>query len=163
MAKEGRPAKFKPEYCEQLIKFMGNPKAPMPYESFAGEIGVDRDTLYNWEKLFPEFSDAKKRGRAANYKAMLNLGYQGMSGQLGVKSESAEADFIMTPKGEQKVIGGKQRSKNVHNFNAATWIFMMKNMHGWRDRHEIGEDDQVETMDFGDEEEGQNGQKEDRD
>lgn len=59
----GAPTKYKKEYCEMLIEHMA---CGYTYESFAGrdEIEVHRDTLYAWEKYFPEFSDAKKVGRS---------------------------------------------------------------------------------------------------
>lgn len=52
----GRPTKYKPEYCEQLIEHMSEGYS---YESFAGVIGVAKDTIYQWEK-HQEFSDSKK-------------------------------------------------------------------------------------------------------
>ena len=54
----GRPSKYKPEFCEKLILHM---KSGLSYESFGPSINVNRDTLYHWESLFKEFSDAKKR------------------------------------------------------------------------------------------------------
>lgn len=61
MKKTGRPSKYKPEYCEQLIEHM---KEGLGYEIFAAVIGVCDDTLREWEKKHPDFSVAKKRGRA---------------------------------------------------------------------------------------------------
>ncbi len=54
----GRPSKYKPEYCESLIAHM---KSGLSYESFGPSIGVNRDTLYQWEHTHDAFSDAKKR------------------------------------------------------------------------------------------------------
>lgn len=59
---EGRPSKYKPEYCMMLIEHMAD---GFSYHSFAGKIGVCYDTLHQWEKDYPEFSDAKSQGLAA--------------------------------------------------------------------------------------------------
>lgn len=72
--KPGRPIKFQPEYCEELIEYFSRPLTyekevttvdkkgiahtsfmevanPMPkFYEFADSIGVDRDTLLNWAK-----------------------------------------------------------------------------------------------------------------
>ena len=58
----GRPTKFKTEYYSQLIDHMAE---GLSFESFAAVIQVARSTLYHWEKIFPEFSDAHKRGTDA--------------------------------------------------------------------------------------------------
>lgn len=57
-----RPSKYKREYAKLLFNHM---RKGLSFESFAATVGVNRDTLYNWEELFPEFSDAKKMGADA--------------------------------------------------------------------------------------------------
>lgn len=54
----GRPTKYKPEYCEQLVEWG---KQGLSFEAFAGEIDVCKETLYEWTRKHPEFLDAKKR------------------------------------------------------------------------------------------------------
>jgi len=98
--KIGRPSLYKPEYCQELMSYMSQGK---PYGAFAGTIGVHIDTLYEWEKVHPEFSEAKKIGRSMSYDYMIELAHSQM-------------------------IDGK--------LNNTAWIFMMKNMHGWRDKQE---------------------------
>lgn len=66
MAGRGQPTKYKEEYCQLLIDHMAEGYS---FESFAGEVRVDRDTLYEWEKVQKDFSDAKKQGRALQLKA----------------------------------------------------------------------------------------------
>lgn len=56
-----RPSLFKPEYCTLLMNHMQD---GFSFESFAGKVGVCFKTLYNWEKDFPEFLQAKETGRA---------------------------------------------------------------------------------------------------
>lgn len=53
----GRPSKYKPEYCELLIKEMSR---GFSFEAVAGLLEVNVDTLYEWVKKHKEFSDAKK-------------------------------------------------------------------------------------------------------
>jgi len=57
---QGRPTKYKEEYDQMLIDHM---EEGFTFESFAGVVSVDRDTLYHWCTLHPNFSDAKKIGR----------------------------------------------------------------------------------------------------
>lgn len=56
----GQPTKYEPRFCEMLIKHMA---LPASFESFAGSIDVDRDTLYEWRKKHKAFSDAHKKGK----------------------------------------------------------------------------------------------------
>lgn len=83
MSKAGRPTKYKPEYCQKLIEFFDvEPYEDKPLEhygkdgevkwtdykrmanrlptlrNFAKEIGVSFDTVYEWVKQHPAFSDA---------------------------------------------------------------------------------------------------------
>lgn len=58
-----RPTDYKPEYCEMLIQHMTE---GLSFESFAGLIGVCKQTIYNWLEQFPEFVDAKKTGFEAS-------------------------------------------------------------------------------------------------
>lgn len=54
--------KYKPEFCQRLIAHMSE---GFSYASFAGLIGVNRDTLYEWEKKHEDWAEAKKLGFSA--------------------------------------------------------------------------------------------------
>jgi len=54
----GRPTKYKPEFCETVVDCG---KAGMGKAEIASQLGVCRDTLLEWSKGKPEFSDAIKR------------------------------------------------------------------------------------------------------
>jgi hypothetical protein len=74
-----RPTKYKPEYCEMLIEHM---KQGMMFETFAPEIGVHRDTLYEWCKVHKEFSDAKKTAIDHNLLFYDKMAIAAMSGKI---------------------------------------------------------------------------------
>ena len=57
----GRPTKYKPEYCELVVKLA---EEGASITELALHIDVDRHTLNEWEKVHPEFSTALKRARA---------------------------------------------------------------------------------------------------
>ena len=77
--KLGRPERYKKEYCEQLIEHMAK---GFSYESFAGKLGVCRDTLYEWEKRHQIFFDSKKKGKAQMLLMLEDIGMQGMTGKI---------------------------------------------------------------------------------
>jgi hypothetical protein len=62
----GRPTDYREEYCQMLIDHMAE---GYTFASFAGDIGVHKDSLYEWCDKYPSFSEAKKIGRAKQMKA----------------------------------------------------------------------------------------------
>lgn len=68
--KAGRPTKYKPEYCEMLVNHFAKGHF---LEAFAYEIDVIPETLLEWRKRIPEFSDAYKRALGAGNKFYTNL------------------------------------------------------------------------------------------
>jgi len=89
MAKTGRPTKYKKEYCQGIIDYFKNfepyeelpvketvnednttttetkrfPVAPPSLSKYATSIDVCRDTLHEWKKNNPEFSDAFRKAK----------------------------------------------------------------------------------------------------
>lgn len=61
----GRPTKYDPSFVEEVDNYLtnvGKEQQHLPkVESFAIYIGVHKDSLYEWAKLYPEFSDALKK------------------------------------------------------------------------------------------------------
>lgn len=51
--------KYKPEYCELLIKHLSK---GLSMQCFGGTIGVVRSTVYKWLDDYPEFKTAKDIG-----------------------------------------------------------------------------------------------------
>ena len=75
----GRPTKYKREYCQQLIDYS---KTGMSFESFALEIDIVPDTLHEWAKVHKEFSDAKKKAKALQERALMTIGLKGLKGDI---------------------------------------------------------------------------------
>lgn len=75
----GRPTKYFPEYCFMLVDHM---TMGFTYEAFAGLINVGVKTLYQWEQMFSEFSQAKEIGVSKARYTVEAMGLKAMSGQL---------------------------------------------------------------------------------
>jgi hypothetical protein len=71
----GRPSKYKPEFCELVIEYG---KAGKSAAWMAAELGVDKDSLYEWAKVHPEFSDAFTRARLESQRWWEDKGQSGM-------------------------------------------------------------------------------------
>ena len=57
----GRPSKYDPKYCAEVIEFLAKGHS---VTAFAGSIRVSRSTVFNWADTNPEFLDALKVGQA---------------------------------------------------------------------------------------------------
>jgi hypothetical protein len=51
-----RPTKYKPVYCKKIKDFVG--KEGKSIVEFARLLEVNTDTIYEWKKVHPKFSDA---------------------------------------------------------------------------------------------------------
>lgn len=110
--KIGRPSKYDPKYCEEIVEFFSGPAyVALPSKngiqlfgndlpllsSFAARIGVHRDTLHEWAEKFPDFSDALKRAKDLQEQMLVTNGLKGL-------------------------------------YNPSFAVFAAKNILGWRDR-----------------------------
>lgn len=62
---ENNQIEYKPEYCEQLVKFMAQGYS---LAAFGAEVRQGRSTLYEWVEKYPEFKKAHIEGQAAAQK-----------------------------------------------------------------------------------------------
>lgn len=107
----GRPTKYKPEYCQQIVDYFSNGlnanidgqkivKDFPQFALFAHSIGVNGDTLVEWSKVYPEFSAAYKKSKELQEAFLLSSGLNGL-------------------------------------YQQPAFIFAMKNIFKWTDRQEI--------------------------
>lgn len=128
----GRPTKYRPEYCGDIIRFFSvDPiiykdititrkdgssidktemeAAPTPYfTAWCAKVGIEKPTMLEWVKKHPEFSTAYK------------------------KAKELQREFLM-----------ETALKGVHA--GAFTIFAFKNMHRWQDRDDEAWRDQQDV------------------
>jgi transposase-like protein len=56
----GRPTKYDPAYCDEIVEFMSQGYSATAY---AGSLGVSRSTIDNWAKEYPDFMEALNAGK----------------------------------------------------------------------------------------------------
>lgn len=101
----GAPTKYKKEYCKRTLKLMEDGKSIC---HLAKEFKVNRDTIYQWAKDNPEFSDTLAEGRDLAEAFWMNEGEAGLWNQgQGI------------------------------SFNATVWKYFMANRFDWRDKQEV--------------------------
>jgi hypothetical protein len=76
--KIGRPSKYDPSFCELVLDLGSEGKSRA---QIAAAIGVDRDTLREWAKQYPEFSVAIKGAKELELAWWENAGQINMTRQ----------------------------------------------------------------------------------
>jgi hypothetical protein len=84
-----RPTDYKEEYIKAADEYLSSQQdyfdedlkkiqVQLPtIEGFAGYLDVNKTTLYEWEKIHPEFSNALTKIRVEQQKRLLNKGLSG--------------------------------------------------------------------------------------
>src|SRR5882672_4642618 len=104
----GKPTKYKPEYCDEIID---SGIRGLTFKEFASQIDVHTDTLLEWRNVHKEFKSAYNRAKQEQENFLMRIGRVGLFGQ-------------------KRMVNGKLVTPY---FNTAVWIFMLKARHGWRE------------------------------
>ena len=117
MARVGRPSLYDPKIHPKLGYWLA--QAGLTDEQIAEEIGIHVDTLYEWRKVHPEFSEALRGGKAT-------------------PDDEVEAALLRRAKGFKYAEGSKEK---VALPDTTACIFWLKNRRpgDWRDKrqHEV--------------------------
>lgn len=135
----GRPTKYRPEFCQDIVDHMrqGYSIETFPallYDKY--RLMLSKDSIYEWEEVIPEFSDAIKAGRALSQKYYEDIARSGMTGNL--RRVTKETPIIVDSKAVLDKDGKPVTTKEFEpaTFSAAAWIFTMKNRFHWKDKVE---------------------------
>lgn len=71
----GRPTNYLPEYCQRVVELGREGKSVV---QMACELDVHKDTLYEWVKVHPDFSDAFTRAKQWSQNWWENKGQSGL-------------------------------------------------------------------------------------
>ncbi len=93
--KEGRPTKYIPDVIypkiEEYLAMCGKENMELPtVEGLAIHLGVNPDTIFEWNKVHPEFSDNLKKIAALQKNQLMNDGMYG-----GKEVNSSMAIFLL--------------------------------------------------------------------
>lgn len=96
----GRPDKYDPKYCEEMVEHLSKGYSKI---ASAGLCGICKTSMWRWEKKFPAFRNAIKRGETLS-----QIHWE----EIAMKNQVEEF------RGDK--------------LNAAVWIFNMRNRFNWR-------------------------------
>lgn len=103
----GRPTEYDPAHCDAVI---GMGEQGYSVVEMAAELGVHRDTLYEWEKVHSDFSDAFTRTRLMTQawwerQGRVNLATQGFNASLWAKNMGCRFKGDWTEKTQTELTG----------------------------------------------------------
>lgn len=146
--KAGRKGKY--EYWispDGLLLIEGWARDGLSKEQIARNIGCSRDTLNEWEKKFPDISDALKKGREVVVREVENALIKRAKG-YDIEETTEELRFNRST-GQSELIVTKRVKKHVAPDTGAA-AFVLKNYapDKWRDRKDVEISGQLDTNPF---------------
>lgn len=139
MAKTGRPSAYKDTFpidAEKLCRLGATD------EELAREFGVATSTFYEWKKLYPEFSEAIKRGKTVSDYQVADRLHQRAMGFEFDEAHPVKLKEIKYENGKKVAEREYVETVMVHKVvppDTTAAIFWLKNRRSgdWRDKHEI--------------------------
>jgi hypothetical protein len=111
----GRPSTYDPAFCDRVIDWgkQGKSKAWM-----AAELGVHRDTVNEWERVHPEFSDAITRALLYSQQWWEDMGQDNLLAdrfQASMWSRSMAARFPHEWREKMAHVGGEDTDPAIQH------------------------------------------------
>jgi hypothetical protein len=127
---------FKPEYCQMLVDHM---RQGYGFQAFGAIADCSYDTLRKWEAQYVEFAQARKQGESYLHRFYTDMGRLIATGQLRrVTSETPimghDGKPALDPTTGQVLM---KREYEPTQGNATAWIFLTKNLLGWRNENHL--------------------------
>ena len=129
---KGRPSKYTESMCDTVVSCMCKGYI---VEEVCAELGIHRDTFFEWVKTYPDFSDCYKKGKAG-FIAFWARAYKKV--MMGIPLSSPPKKSKGKDKPEEEEEGEKEKEKEkeaveLGKCNPAMMIFYMKAHCGWRE------------------------------
>jgi hypothetical protein len=131
--KEGRPTKYDPANNEAVEKFC---KLGATDKELADLLNVNEDTVHEWKKVHPEFSESIKKGKEI---ADANVADRLYQRAMGFEHDSEEIKVVTEPGKNAGSTVERVPIKKIYPPDPTSAIFWLKNRRPkeWRDKHEI--------------------------
>lgn len=130
MAKTGAKGKYEKWLLpENLVLVQGWRRDGLSDDQVSKNIGISRETLYQWLKKYADFADAYKKGTEVSTYEIENALYKSASGHY-----VEEIEIIETENDIGKTVTKKKHRRYIPP-NTAAQIFILKNRRSdfWRD------------------------------
>jgi hypothetical protein len=82
MGKRGRPTKYSPKLCGLLPAMFANGESVV---EVCAELGIHKDTFFEWVKIYPDFSDSYKKGLELSEAWWIRIGRIGSVGKAKIQ------------------------------------------------------------------------------
>jgi hypothetical protein len=121
----GRPTEYRPDICKRVEQYLEERKDTVDIlgeqkltivrtvnlptiEDLANYLGIHKDTIYDWEKKYPEFSDVITRVRQEQASRLINNGLSGSYNPQIAKVLLTKHGYVEKQELDQKVTGDVQ-------------------------------------------------------
>lgn len=126
----GRPSKYEESMCDTVVTCM---KKGYIVDEVCAELGIHRDTFFEWIRAHPDFSDAYKKGKAG-FSAFWTRAYKKIMMGIPLNQPKKTKSKTGRKKGaKEQEDEEEEKPVELGKANPAMMIFYMKAHCGWRE------------------------------